>query len=218
MHFMMSKLILTSYCVMCRRKLIWKPWCILCILWYVESVCCNHGDVRNRCVCGIHCCTFLIVISVLHITQCIELFFLDVKWGYLFKTKLFLFFLREQKAKSAVCLGYVAVVFYGINLESFLWNCLIFTSIHLIFTYKLFKSLWLMFTQTRIYRKGTQLLNRDKNQRNNYITVSASLLLTEESRIKFIDSITTAQISYTWAPKWEINSKLEKLKNHLKHS
>lgn len=54
-----------------------------------------------------------------------------------------------------------------------------------------------MFTQTRIYRKGTQLLNRDKNQRNNYITVSASLLLTEESRIKFIDSIATAQISYT---------------------
>lgn len=54
-----------------------------------------------------------------------------------------------------------------------------------------------MFTQTMIYRKGTQLLNRDKNQRNNYITVSASLLLTEESRIKFIDSITAAQIFYT---------------------
>lgn len=101
----------------------------------IHGVCvCNHGDVRNRGVCGIHCCTFLIVISVLHITQCIELLFLDVKWSYLFETKLFLFFLRERKAKSAVCLGYVAVVFYGINLESFLWNCLIFTSIHLIFT------------------------------------------------------------------------------------
>lgn len=55
-----------------------------------------------------------------------------------------------------------------------------------------------MFTQTRIYRKGTQLLNRDKNQGKNInITVSASLLLTEESRIKFIDSITAAQIFYT---------------------
>lgn len=75
-----------------------------------------------------------------------------------------------------------------------------------------------MFTQTRIYRKGTQLLKRDKNQSNNYITESASWLLTKESRIKFIDSITAAQIFYTWAPKWEISSKLEKLKNHLKHS
>lgn len=31
-----------------------------------------------------------------------------------------------------------------------------------------------MFTQTRIYRKGTQFLKRDKNQSNNYITESAS--------------------------------------------
>lgn len=101
----------------------------------IHGVCvCNHGDVRNRCVCGIHCCTFLIVISVLHITQCIELFFWMLNGVIYLKQSCFFLFLREQKAKLAVCLGYVAVVFYGINLKSFLWNCLIFTSIHLIFT------------------------------------------------------------------------------------
>lgn len=78
-----------------------KPWCILCILWYVESVCCNHGDVRNRCVCGIHCCTFLIVISVLHITQYIDLvgfFFFYVKLViYLKQSCFFSFFYLSKK-------------------------------------------------------------------------------------------------------------------------
>lgn len=59
----------------------------------IHGVCvCNHGDVRNRCVCGIHCCTFLIVISVLHITQCIKLFFWMLNGVIYLKQSCFFFF------------------------------------------------------------------------------------------------------------------------------
>lgn len=43
---------------------------------------------------------------------------------------------------------------------------------------------------------------RGKNQSNNDMTVSASWFPTEESSVKFIDSISPAQMPNKWAPKW----------------
>lgn len=85
------------------RKLLTYPRAY-CDTW---SLCCNHGDVRNPCVGGIHCCTefyslLIVVITVLYITQCIDhvfcfCVFLHVKRSYLFKESCFIFLIYACK-------------------------------------------------------------------------------------------------------------------------
>lgn len=120
MHIVMSKLILTSYCVKYKRVAYTSPRAY-CDTW---SLCCNHGDVRNPCVGGIHCCTefyslLIVVITVLYITQCIDhvfsfCVFLYVKRSYLFKESCFIFLIyvskRLNKLFDQPLIGYIVFV------------------------------------------------------------------------------------------------------------